>query len=237
MNIVTVDGPSGAGKGTLCQRLAETTGFALLDSGALYRLTALAAESRGIDYESSSAIVEVAASLDVAFQYAEGEIKVLLDTQDVTKAIRQEHIGMGASRVAAIPDVRAALLQRQRDFAKNNQGLIADGRDMGTVVFPDAPVKLFLTASASERANRRVKQLIESGAKPDFDKILADIEARDKRDSERASAPLKPAEDAILLDSTNMNINEVFKVALAAVNTALNPQKNPLRLVKSIDAN
>ena len=206
--VITIDGPSGAGKGTVCQLVARKLGYHLLDSGALYRLTALAAEKQGVDFKDVEALASVAAQLDVVFKPADTGVVVELSGEDVTRAIRQEHVGMNASKVAAIQPVRDALLQRQRDFAQA-PGLVADGRDMGTTVFPAAPAKVFLTASAQERARRRVLQLQQAGQSADFDQILSDIEARDRQDTERASSPLKPAEDAVLLDSTELTIEQV----------------------------
>ena len=217
--IITVDGPSGAGKGTLCQLLANATGYPLLDSGALYRLTALAALQGAVDFEDEETLASVAAQLDIAFDTNAKQVRVLLQGNDVSKDIRQEYIGMAASQVAARPLVRAALLARQRAFAKG-AGLVADGRDMGTVVFPNAPVKLFLTASAQERANRRVLQLQAAGQSVFYETILADIQARDKQDMERVSAPLVPAMDALKLDSTHLTIEQVFDLAMQAVRAA-----------------
>lgn len=217
--IITVDGPSGAGKGTLCQLLANATGYPLLDSGALYRLTALAALQGAVDFEDEETLATVAAQLDIAFDTNAKQVRVLLQGNDVSKDIRQEYIGMAASQVAARPLVRAALLARQRAFAKG-AGLVADGRDMGTVVFPNAPVKLFLTASAQERANRRVLQLQAAGQSVFYETILADIQARDKQDMERVSAPLVPAMDALKLDSTHLTIEQVFDLAMQAVRAA-----------------
>lgn len=217
--IITVDGPSGAGKGTLCQLLAKATGYALLDSGALYRLTALAAIKAEVALTDVQALAESAAGLDIAFNATEQGVTVLLAGEDVTRAIREEAVGMAASQVAALQPVRDALLMRQRAFA-DGSGLVADGRDMGTVVFPSAAVKFFLTASAEERAKRRVLQLESAGQKADEQQILTDIEARDKRDRERASSPLVPAADAILLDSTKMTIDQVFEYAMATIKKA-----------------
>lgn len=214
--VVTVDGPSGAGKGTLCLRLAQTLGFQLLDSGALYRLTALSAEKQGVSFDDEVALAKVAKTLDVRFQLSEQGVQVLLSDEDVSSSIRQEHVGMNASKVAACGAVREALLQRQRAFA-SNAGLVADGRDMGTTVFPDAPVKVFLTASAEERARRRVLQLQNAGAEVDEAKILKDIETRDRQDRERSTSPLKPAADALQLDSTDMSIDEVLSQVLDLV--------------------
>ncbi len=216
--IVTVDGPSGAGKGTLCQLLAQKTGFHLLDSGALYRLTALAAMQKTLDFADEASLAQAASELDIAFLVSpewEG-IRVLLGGQDVSQTIRDEVVGMGASQVAALPSVRHALLARQRSFAQL-PGLVADGRDMGTVVFPQANVKLFLTASSEARAERRVRQLLAMGKEAHYAAILHDIDMRDKRDSERTSAPLRPAADAILIDSTELAIDAVLAKALALI--------------------
>ncbi|WP_045860388.1 (d)CMP kinase [Teredinibacter purpureus] len=215
--VITIDGPSGSGKGTLCRLVAQATGYSLLDSGALYRLTALAAVQSNTNLENEQAVAALAQNLAIEFRLAEESICVMLGSKEVTDAIRQEEIGMLASTVAAYPQVREALLTRQRDF-RQAPGLVADGRDMGTVVFPEAPLKIFLTASAQERANRRVKQLALSGAAGiDPAKILADIEARDDRDTNRASSPLKPASDAIVLDSTSLSINAVFNLIMNEV--------------------
>lgn len=214
--VITIDGPSGAGKGTLCQLLAKQLGYHLLDSGALYRLTALAAEKQGIGFDNDEGLAQVAARLDVVFEPADGGVQVMLAGEDVSTAIRQERVGMNASKVAACQPVRDALLQRQRGFAEA-PGLVADGRDMGTTVFPEAEVKIFLTASSQERAQRRVAQLELAGRKADYDQILADIELRDKQDQERESSPLKPADDAVMLDSTNMSIDEVLSAVMNLV--------------------
>lgn len=211
--IITVDGPSGAGKGTLCYALAEKLGFALLDSGAIYRVTALAALKRNADLTNETALADLARHLDIQFVPKNGEVNVLLGGMDVSHLIRTQEVADAASKVAVFPQVRAALLQLQQDFAKND-GLIADGRDMGTVVFPDAQVKLFLDASAEERAKRRYNQLQNKGISGNFTQILAEIKERDLRDRNRAVAPLKPADDAFLLDSTTLSIDEVICQAL-----------------------
>lgn len=209
--VVTIDGPGGSGKGTVCALLAQELGWHLLDSGALYRLTALAAHQRTIDLDDEQAVAVVAEHLDVQFLAGDaGEpTKILLDGNDVTTAIRQEEIGIAASKVATQPAVRSALLARQQAFAEL-PGLIADGRDMGTVVFPNAPVKIFLTASAEERAQRRFLQLQEQGVNVSLDRLLEDIVRRDEQDTNRAVAPMKPANDAIILDSTKLSIQEVL---------------------------
>ena len=211
--IITVDGPSGAGKGTLCYAMAEKQGFALLDSGAIYRVTALAALKRNADLTNETALADLARHLDIQFVPKNGEVNVLLGGMDVSHLIRTQEVADAASKVAVFPQVRAALLQLQQDFAKND-GLIADGRDMGTVVFPDAQVKLFLDASAEERAKRRYNQLQNKGISGNFAQILAEIKERDLRDRNRAVAPLKPADDAFLLDSTTLSIDEVIGQAL-----------------------
>ncbi len=206
--IITVDGPSGAGKGTISRKLAEETGFSLLDSGALYRVTALAALKQGVDIQDESAVVTIALNLPVVFETTIEDTKVVLADEDVSREIRTEKAGMNASIVAAFPGVRSALLQRQRAFAQE-PGLVADGRDMGTVVFPQAQLKIFLTASPEERAKRRYLQLEQAGQNADMQSLIEEIRARDERDSSRATAPLTPADDAILVDSTALSIGEV----------------------------
>ena len=214
--IITVDGPSGAGKGTLCYALAEKLGYALLDSGAIYRVTALAALQRKTDLTNELALAELARHLDIQFIPQNGEVNILLAGMNVSHLIRTQEVADSASKVAVFPQVRSALLQLQQDFAKND-GLIADGRDMGTVVFPNAQVKLFLDASAEERAKRRYKQLQNKGINGNFEQILAEIKERDFRDRNREVAPLKPADDALLLDSTTLSIGEVIDQALAYI--------------------
>lgn len=211
--IITIDGPSGAGKGTVCARLANDLGWELLDSGALYRITALAASRKNIALDNEAEVAKVAANLDVQFKPTDEGVLVILEGEDVSRSIRTEEVGGMASQVAALPQVRAALLQRQRDFAQAS-GLIADGRDMGTVVFPDAKVKIFLTASAEERGQRRFKQLQEKGIQADLPAIIEDIRERDERDSNRAVAPLKPADDALIIDSTHLTVEQVCQQVL-----------------------
>lgn len=218
--VITVDGPSGAGKGTLCMLLAKKLGFQLLDSGAIYRVLALAAMHHGVDTDSEEALVPLATHLDVEF-IAEGDlVKVILEGEDVSKALRKEETGMAASKIAALPRVREALLRRQRAF-EQGEGLVADGRDMGTVVFPHAEVKIFLDASAEERANRRYNQLQQKGLNVRFDDLLSEIQERDERDRNRTVAPLRPAEDALLLDSTALSIDEVVQQALHYIESRL----------------
>ena len=212
--IITVDGPSGAGKGTLCYALAEKLGFVLLDSGAIYRVTALAALKSAVKLDDELALATLARNLDIQFIPKNGEVEIILNNENVSGQIRTQDVADAASKIAVFPQVRAALLQLQQDFAKTDKGLIADGRDMGTVVFPNAEVKLFLDASAEERAKRRFKQLQSKGINGNFDQILAEIKERDFRDRNRPVAPLKPADDALLLDSTELSIEEVIAQAL-----------------------
>ena len=216
VTVVTIDGPSGSGKGTIAALLARELNWRLLDSGALYRLTALAAMHHGVDLADEASLEVLAGHLDVQFLPAsDGEgLAIILEGERVGASLRTEEVGAMASKVAKIARVRKALLQRQRDFAEK-PGLIADGRDMGTVVFPDAKVKIYLTASAEERARRRMDQLQQKGIDANFDRLLADIIARDEQDTNRPVAPLKAADDAVCLDSTRMSIQEVFNAVLA----------------------
>lgn len=222
--VIAVDGPGGAGKGTLCHLLARHLGWHLLDSGALYRVTAQACLQAGVPWEDEAGAAALAADLDVVFRpAADGTVAVLLGGEDVSRAIRTEEGGRGASVVAAHPQVRAALLARQRAF-RQAPGLVADGRDMGTVVFPDAPLKIFLTASAEERARRRHRQLLEKGESVSLPRLLEDIRERDARDSRRAVAPLVPADDALEVDSTSIPVAGVFRQVLrVAVERGLCP--------------
>lgn len=210
--VLTIDGPSGSGKGTISRRVAEQLGWHLLDSGALYRLVAHAALKQGLDLSveaQQARIVAIARDLDVRFGAdATGHEQIWLQGEEVTAAIRTEQAGEGASKVAAVPAVRAALTDRQRAF-RQPPGLVADGRDMGTVIFPTAALKIFLTASAEERARRRYNQLKDKGLGANLAALSLEIAERDRRDASRAVAPLKPAADAVLIDSTSMSIEAV----------------------------
>jgi cytidylate kinase len=210
--VVAIDGPAASGKGTVAKRVAAALGFHYLDSGALYRLVALKALLAGVDPDDAGAVAALAGSLDVAF---EGE-STRLDGSDVTHALRDEAASAAASRVAVHARVRAALLQRQRAF-RQPPGLVADGRDMGTVVFPEARVKVFVTASPEERARRRHNQFAEMGIDVNIQSLLRDIRERDKRDASRAVAPLRPADDAVILDTTDMTIDAAVATVLARV--------------------
>lgn len=211
--VITIDGPSGAGKGTVCQRLAEQLGWPLLDSGALYRVLALAALQHQVALDDEVALAKLGQRLDVQFEPTADGVQIILEGQAVSAKIRTEDAGNAASKVAAFPLVREALLQRQRAF-RQAPGLIADGRDMGTVVFPDADAKVFLDASAEERAERRRKQLQAKGFDVNFDHLLAEIRERDDRDRNRPVAPLRPAADALVVDSTAMTIDQVVATIL-----------------------
>jgi CMP/dCMP kinase len=210
--VIAIDGPTASGKGTVAALVAARLGYHYLDSGAIYRVLAVAVEQAGLNPDSQvdlQQIIPMAANLPVHFH---GE-RVLLNGADVSEVIRTEEAGVMASRLAVVPEVRAGLLQRQRDF-RQSPGLVADGRDMGSVVFPDSFLKVFLTASAQVRAERRVKQIEGRGQQADFQAIYSDLMARDKRDSERAVAPLKPCEDALVLDCSNMTIDQVVVTIL-----------------------
>jgi cytidylate kinase len=212
--VVAIDGPSGAGKGTIARKVAIALGWHLLDSGALYRLTALAAERAGKAAAPDEELARVASDMVVRFETgSSGNQRVLLDGDDVSAAIRTEECGRLASRIAAIPEVREALLALQRSM-RTAPGLVADGRDMGTLVFPDATLKIFLTASAEERAKRRYKQLKDLGIDVTLPALSRDIGERDRRDSERSVAPLRPANDARVLDSSDLTIEQVVQTVL-----------------------
>lgn len=214
--VLTIDGPSGSGKGTLAQLMAERLGWHYLDSGAIYRVLAQAALMHRIDLTDESALAELAKHLDVQFLLTKGQLQVILQGEDVSLLIRSEQAGNAASKVAAFPAVRAALLQRQRDF-RQAPGLVTDGRDMGTVVFPDAAFKVFLTASAEVRAERRYKQLKEKGIDSNLSDLVAEISERDERDTQREVAPLRPADDAVIMDSTQLDIEAVLEKVSALI--------------------
>mgnify|MGYP006088113735 FL=1 len=219
--VITIDGPSGAGKGTVARIVAEQLGWHLLDSGAIYRVLAVATQHHQVSVDDEEPLIPMAAHLDVQFEISsQGETKIILEGENVTNTIRSEEISALASKVAAFPRVREALLRRQRAFSVA-PGLVADGRDMGTVVFAKAPVKIFLTASAEERADRRFNQLKEKGFDVKIGRLLDDIRQRDERDSNREVAPLVPAEDALIVDSTELSIQEVVNKVLSFANEKL----------------
>ena len=214
--VVTIDGPSGAGKGTVAQRVAQALGFHLLDSGAIYRAGAVQAISLGADLDSETEVLAALGTLDTLFEPTDRGVRVWVDGRDVTDELRTEAVGNAASRIASIPTVRALLLDRQREF-RQAPGLVADGRDMGTVVFPDAAIKVFLTASAEERASRRAKQLKEKDLHVSIESLRKEISERDERDASRAYAPLKPADDAHTIDSSHLSIDAVVELVLDRV--------------------
>ena len=213
--VLTIDGPSGAGKGTISRAVAKQLGWNYLDSGSIYRSLALAAIKNKIDITNVDEVVNVAQAMSLEFECAD-ELIVKLDGVDITSELPSEKTGNTASIVAAYPEVRAVLLQKQKDF-QQAPGLVADGRDMGTVVFPEAPNKVFLTASAEERGKRRYKQLIEKGISANLMQITKEIEARDRRDQERATAPLKMADGALYIDSSDLSIDQVIEEVLSLV--------------------
>lgn len=215
MPVLTIDGPSGAGKGTVSRRIAKQLGWHYLDSGSIYRALAIAIQLKGIAVDDVSAIVATAATMRLAFAL-DDELIVLLNDEDITGQLPLEETGNAASKIAVLPEVRQALLQKQRDF-KQLPGLVADGRDMGTVVFPEASKKVFLTASSEKRAERRYKQLKEKGINANLVSLAKDIEERDRRDRERATAPLSLADDALFIDSSDMTIDAVINTVLQFV--------------------
>lgn len=221
VQIITIDGPSGSGKGTLAAKLAAHYQYHLLDSGALYRLLGLSLHKHDLLEKLDSQLdecIQYARQLDIKFETSALGILVFLEGEDVSQTIRTERVGEYASKVAAIPELRQALFERQRAFAQN-PGLVADGRDMATAIFPEANAKIYLTASAESRAERRVKQLQGMGLDAKINDILANIQARDKRDMEREVAPLKPAEDAYIIDSSELTIDQVFKLMVDYVDS------------------
>ena len=230
--VLTVDGPSGSGKGTIVQHVAKKLGWHMLDSGALYRLVAFGSQNNQLSFESEAEIAQYAANLDVQFKLVDidstksdggnsQELQIILEGQVVGAELRTETTGNAASKVAAMPSVREALLQRQRDF-RQAPGLVADGRDMGTTVFPDAKAKVFLTASAEERAQRRYKQLKSKGIDGNLAALLKDINERDERDSQRSASPLKPADDAVQIDTSELSIEQVVEQVLTICKKAFN---------------
>ncbi|MEP4889724.1 MAG: (d)CMP kinase [Aliiglaciecola sp.] len=221
--VITIDGPSGAGKGTLSALLAKSLGWNFLDSGAIYRVLAIAAIHHQIEADDEDALLPLASSLDVNFTTSDSGSKIILEGEDVTYEIRTEEVGSIASQIASLPRIREALLRRQRAF-REEPGLVADGRDMGTVVFPNAEAKIFLTASAEERAQRRYNQLKDKGHDVNIARLLTDIKARDDRDANRSVAPLVPADDALVLDSTNMNVEQVLEKVKEFVGSKLSVQ-------------
>lgn len=223
--VLTIDGPSGSGKGTIVQHVAKRLGWHVLDSGALYRLVAFGSQNNQLSFENDDVIADYAANLDVEFKLVDTdssqsdggisqELQIILEGKVVGAELRTETTGNSASKVATMPKVREALLQRQRDF-RQNPGLVADGRDMGTTIFPDAKAKVFLTASAEERAQRRYKQLKLKGIDGNLAALLRDINERDERDSQRSASPLKPADDAVQIDTSDLSIEQVVEQVLA----------------------
>lgn len=221
VQIITIDGPSGSGKGTLAAKLAAHYQYHLLDSGALYRLLGLSLHKHELLEKLDSQLdecIQYALQLDIKFETSTSGILVFLDGEDVSQTIRTERVGEYASKVAVVPELRQALFERQRAFAQS-PGLVADGRDMATSIFPEANAKIYLTASAESRAERRVKQLQGMGLDAKINDILANIQARDKRDMEREVAPLKPAKDAYIIDSSELTIDQVFKLMVDYVDS------------------
>lgn len=213
--VITIDGPAGSGKGTIAERVASALGWHILDSGALYRLVAYSAEQKQVSFDDPEGLTQIALNLDVTFQaQPEGIVLTILEGEDVSQVIRSETAGEAASKVAAVGEVRDALLTRQRAFA-TAPGLVADGRDMGTVVFPQAPLKVYLTASAEVRAQRRLKQLKDHGLNANLAGLVSDIQERDARDMNREHSPLRPASDAVTIDTSALTIDEVVAKVLS----------------------
>ena len=222
--VLTIDGPSGSGKGTISQAVANRLQWHYLDSGAIYRAVGLSAAWESIDLSDPDAVAHCAERTEIRFESDdEGGLHVFVNGKDATRLLRTETAAAAASAIAAHPPVRAALLDLQKRF-RQSPGLVADGRDMGTVIFPDAQYKVFLTASAEERAKRRYKQLKDKGVSVNLDSLLHEIAARDERDAGRAVAPLKPADNAVILDSTGMPITEVIERVLAVLPASLRPR-------------
>lgn len=218
--VVTLDGPSGTGKGTLCYLLAHHLKWNMLDSGAIYRVLAYAARKNKVGFHNIEQLTDLAHSLNLYFESSDEGLKTILDNEEVSEAIRSEQCGQDASQIAAIPEIRTALLARQRDFAKP-PGLVTDGRDMGTIVFPDAFLKVFLYANAEERAKRRYLELKEKGINVSLAQVVEELAKRDVRDTARMHAPLKPADDAVQIDTTSLSIVQVFENVLKLINERL----------------
>ena len=218
--VVTVDGPSGAGKGAVSSSVAKALGWNVLDSGAVYRSVALAALEASLDLDHTQGLIALCSDLPLTFEPGDDGIEVFLNDRALGDALRAEAVGLARSRVAAVPEVRAALLELQRSD-RRHPGLVADGRDMGTVVFPDAEVKIFLEASVEERAQRRYRQLRAAGKDVTLDRLMSDLEARDRRDRERSVSPTLPASDAVVVDSTDMNLQQVVEHVLEIVRQGL----------------
>lgn len=222
VEIITIDGPSGAGKGTLSRLLGQSLGYTIVDSGAIYRLAALYVLDHKLDISNEALLYEKLSKLNIKFEVKKNYIKKYLDKVDVTERVREEHTGMMASNIAKLKVVRDALMQCQQNFAQGTKGLIADGRDMGSIVFPRAQHKIFLEANSKVRAKRRYDELVAKGKNPDYEKTLHQIEARDAQDRNRTIAPLQPAKDAVIIDTSSLNMNEVFAIVCDKIKLANN---------------